>query len=368
MLNSTDVISYKKKGYDSAKYIKLQQEKILERISKFSNGRLYLEIGGKFMYDQHAARVLPWFDPESKKQIFMWLKNQAEILFCVNADDIIENRQLSNENIPYKEYVNKMLRSIESSLWLRPHIVINKIDTMSMYDMILDFEKEFQRKNYRVWERYKIMWYPHNMKSVLSENGFGNDDHIPLTKNLILVTWAASNSGKMSTCLGQIYNDHELDIESGYAKYETFPIRNIPLEHPINLAYEAATADIGDYNMLDPYYQKAYGKESVNYNRDVEAFEIVTSIASKIVNKSSFMNTYKSPTDMWISTASFAITNDEICCIASLQEIKRRKIRYQQVLDRGEGDQSRITKCTDLEKKCLDYIKSKHYNPDLKID
>jgi len=364
MLNTTDVISYKKKWYDGAKYIKLQQEKILERIGKFSNGRLYLEIGGKFMYDQHAARVLPWFDPEAKKKIFMGLKDQAEVLFCVNADDIVENRQLSNENITYKEYVTRMIRGIEAALGIRPHIVINKIDMTSMYDVISEFEKEFQRKNYRVRERYKIMWYPHNLKSVLSEDGYGNDDHIPCTKNLILVTGAASNSGKMSTCLGQIYNDHEIGIESGYAKYETFPIRNLPLEHPINLAYEAATADIGDYNMMDTYHKKAYGKDSVNYNRDVEAFEIVTSISSKIVQPGNFMNTYKSPTDMGISTAGFAITDDEICSIASLQEIRRRKIRYQQVVDRKEGEQSRVARCDELEKKCLEYIKEKKYTLD----
>jgi len=191
-----------------------------------------------------------------------------------------------------------MIRGIEAALGLRPHIVINKIDMTSMYDVISEFEKEFQRKNYRVRERYKIMGYPHNLKSVLSEDGYGNDDHIPLTKNLILVTGAASNSGKMSTCLGQIYNDHEIGIESGYAKYETFPIRNIPLEHHINLAYEETTEDIGDHNMIKKKKKKAYGKDSVNYNRDVEAFEIVSSIASKIVHKENFMNSYKSPTDM----------------------------------------------------------------------
>lgn len=368
MLNSTDIIKYRHKGFDWEKYVILQKEKILERIEKFSGGRLYLEIGGKFMYDQHATRVLPWFDPESKKQIFSSLKDQAEILFCVNAEDIIQDRQLSNEDISYKDYVTRMIRGIEMGTGIKPHIVINKIDISSMYDMILEFEKEFQRKNYRVRERYKMMGYPHNMKSILSEDGFGADDHIPLTKNLILVTWAASNSGKMSTCLWQIYNDHEIGIESGYAKYETFPIRNLPLEHPINLAYEAATADIGDYNMLDPYYKEAYKKDSVNYNRDVEAFEIVMNIAKHIVTKESFMNTYKSPTDMGISNAGFAITNDEICSVASLQEIRRRKERYRQVITRGEGDESRIIKCDTLETKCLDYIKEKKYNPDLKLD
>lgn len=153
--------------------------------------------------------------------------------------------------------------------------MINNIDIQNNFDLVLDFEKNFQRKNYKVRERYKISGYPHSTKTILSDSGFGNDDHIPLQKNLIFVTGAASNSGKMSTCLGQIYNDHQLGMESSYAKYETFPIWNIPLEHPINLAYEAATIDIGDYNMIDPYHLKAYGKESVNYNRDVEAFEVI---------------------------------------------------------------------------------------------
>ncbi|MBU0626920.1 DUF1846 domain-containing protein [Patescibacteria group bacterium] len=329
---------------------------------------MYLEIGGKFLYDQHAARVLPGFDPESKKVIFASLKDQTEILFCVSADDILENRQLSNQEVSYKEYVYRMLRAIEKQTGITPHIVINKIDVVDRFDLILDFEKEFQRKNYRVWERYKIMGYPHNTKSILSEDGFGNDDHIPLTKNLVLVTGAASSSGKMSTCLGQIYNDHEIGIKSGYAKYETFPIWNIPLNHPINLAYEAATADIGDYNMLDPFHKAAYGKDSVNYNRDIEAFEIVMNITKNVVAKTNFMNTYKSPTDMGISSAGFAITDDEACSIASLHEIQRRKGRYQQMIDRGEGKESRTKKCDELEEKCREYINSKKYTLDHQKD
>jgi len=195
-INSTDIINYKKHGFDGAKYIRLQKEKILDRIANFSGGRLYLEIGGKFMYDTHAARVLPGFDPESKKEIFSSLKDQAEILFCVNAKDILSNRQLSNQNIDYKDYVYQLIRNIEKNIWIKPHIVINNIDVSNMFDVILAFEKDFQRKQYKVRERYKINWYPHNMDSILSEDGFGNDDHIPLTKNLILVTWAASSSGK----------------------------------------------------------------------------------------------------------------------------------------------------------------------------
>ena len=172
----------------------------------------------------------------------------------------------------------------------------------------------------------------------------------------------------MSTCLWQIYNDHQIDIKSGYAKYETFPIRNIPLDHPINLAYEAATIDIWDYNMMDPYYQKAYGKDSVNYNRDVQAFDIVMDIAKNTVAKDNYMNNYKSPTDMGISSAGFCITDDEVVCVASLWEIRRRKERYKQVIDREEGDKIWLEKCDELEKKCLEYIASKKYNKDFKID
>lgn len=366
-INSTDIINYKKEWFDGEKYIRLQKEKILDRITNFSGGRLYLEIGGKFMNDTHAARVLPGFDPESKKNIFTSLKGQAEILFCVNANDILSNRQLSNQNIDYKEYVYQLIRNIEKNIWIKPHIVINNIDVGNMFDVIVEFEKDFQRKQYRVRERYKITWYPHNTDIILSEDGFGNDDHIPLTKNLILVTGAASSSGKMSTCLGQIYLDHQIDIKSGYAKYETFPIRNLPFNHPINLAYEAATVDIGDGNMMDSYHKKAYGIDAVNYNRDMDAFEIVMGIAKKIVNHKNYMVKYQSPTDMGISCAGFAITNDEVVSIASLHEIERRKIWYQEQVDRWEGKQERTAKCDELYAKTKKYCEEKKYDLNIKL-
>lgn len=368
MINSSDIINYKKLWFDWEKYIQLQKEKILERISKFSNWRLYLEIGWKFIFDPHAARVLPWFIPESKKTIFHSLKNQIEILFCVNAQDILSNRQLGNQWTTYTDSVMNLLKQIEKSVGTKPHIVINKIDTQNMFDIVLEFEREFQREWYRVRERYKVNWYPHNTDFILSEDWFWNDDHIPLTKNLILVTWAASSSWKMSTCLWQIYLDHEIWIESGYAKYETFPIWNIDLNHPINLAYEAATVDIWDYNCMDKYYKRAYWKDSVNYNRDIEAFEIVMQIAQKIVKPENFMCNYQSPTDMWISNAGFAITQDEIVSIASLQEIRRRKWRYQQMIDRSKWEVQRVIKCDEIEKKCIDYISSKWYNLDLNLE
>lgn len=358
MINTTDIISYKDLGFDGEKYIQMQKNQIIDRISKFS-GRLYLEIWWKFMRDTHAARVLPWFLVDSKKRIFTDLKDKAEILFCVNADDILSNRQLGNEDIDYSDYVERMLMIIEKNIWIKPVIVINKIDVTSMFDLVLNFERTFQKKNYRVFERYKIAGYPHNVDAILSGNGFGNDDHIPLTKNLILVTWAASNSGKMSTCLGQIYLDNEVDVKSGYAKYETFPIWNLPLNHPVNLAYEAATADIGDQNMLDTYHKKAYGQDTVNYNRDMEWFEVVMWIAKKIVNHKNYMVKYKSPTDMWISTAWFCITDDDIVCKASVEEIERRKERYKEMLDRGEWDQKWIDRCDELKSKAEEYIKNK---------
>jgi len=367
MINSSDIINYKKYGFDGEKYIRLQKEKILDRVANFGGGRLYLEIGGKFMYDAHAARVLPWFDPESKKQIFASLKDQAEILFCVNAHDILSNRQLSNQDIDYKDYVYQMIRIIEKNIWIKPHIVINNIDVTNMFDVILEFEKDFQRKQYRVRERYKIQGYPYNTDMVLSEEGFGHDDHIPLTKNLVLVTGAASSSGKMSTCLGQIYNDHQIDIKSGYAKYEAFPVWNLPLEHPIHLAYEAATVDIEYYSVVDSYHKTAYGQDSVNYNRDMEMFEIVMDIAKKIVTHKNYMVKYQSPTDMGINCIGFAISNDEICSIAALHEIERRKTWYQEEITRGQGEEKRLTKCDELYEKAKKYCEEKKYDIDMKI-
>lgn len=358
MINTTDIISYKDLGFDGDKYIEIQKNQIIDRISKFS-GRLYLEIWWKFMRDTHAARVLPWFLVDSKKIIFSDLKDKAEILFCVNADDIISDRQLTNEDISYSDSVERMLMVIERNIGIKPIMVINKIDLSSMFDLVLNFERKFQNKGYRVFERYKISWYPHDIENILSENWFGGDDHIPVTKNLVLVTWAASNSGKMSTCLWQIYLDNEIDIKSWYAKYETFPVWNLPLNHPVNLAYEAATADIWDYNMMDNYHMDAYWQEAVNYNRDIDWFEIVMWIAKSIVNHKNYMVKYKSPTDMWISSAWSCIVDDDILCKASLEEIERRKEWYQEILDRWDGKQERVDKCDELLIKAKEYIKNK---------
>jgi len=354
MINQTDTIHYSKEGFDGNAYIELQKQKIKERIWQFA-GRLYLEIGWKFMYDSHASRVLPWFLPESKKMIFSSLKDGAEILFCVNAWDIIKNRQLTNEDIWYTEVVIEMLKDIKLWIWIQPHVVISMLEKWKENQQIQNFINQLEKQKFKVWKRYFIKEYQ-NTEIILSEKWFWQNDYIKLEKNLILVTGAASNSSKMSTCLWQIYLDHQNWIKSWYAKYETFPIRNLPIEHPVNLAYEAATADIWDFNCIDEYHLKAYWLQSTNYNRDIETFKIVMEIAHKIISNDNYMKKYKSPTDMWISNAWFAITNDQVVSEACLQEIQRRKQRYEQMLKRWEWEKERIEKCIKLEKKCKEYI------------
>lgn len=357
MLNSHEVPSFRKLWFDGAKYIRVQTQSIEDRLAQFS-GRMYLEIGGKFLSDPHAARVLPGFDPASKKEIFAAFSEVAEVLFCVNAQDIASNRQLSNQDEDYVTTVLSMIQAIEDQTGMKPHIVMNNMDPYSSPEAVLDFQRSLQKKQYRVWERYLIDGYPEDIDFILSEDGFGQDDHIPLNKELILVTWAASNSGKLSTCLGQIYQDTLIDIESWYAKYETFPVWNLPLEHPVNLAYEAATADIGDYNVLDTYHDEAYGIESVNYNRDVDAFELLQKLAEEFVGSGNAMRKYKSPTDMGINTVGAAITDDKVVCLASLEEIGRRREWYIQMWS-WYTDAVKI--CEKLEKYAKEYCVQKGY-------
>lgn len=352
MINSSQTIKFDKIWFDWKKYIRLQKEKILERISKFS-WKLYLEIGWKFMYDAHASRVLPGFIPESKKIIFYDFKDSADILFCVNAEDILNNRQITNEDIDYIDHAKKTLLDIETNIQIKPKLIINKLTREAGVEKIEDFKKEFEKLWYEVYKRYRIDWYPENTKNILWKNWFWHDNYIKTNKNLVLVTWIASSSGKMSTCLGQIYLDNLNNIDSWYAKYETFPIWNIDLEHPINLAYEAATADIWDYNAYDLLHEKKYGIKSVNYNRDIEAFDIIKSIADSFLDSLNYMNSYKSPTDMGISNAWFCIDDDNVCSLASIEEIKRRKMWYEEMFHRWEWKKQWIEKCENLEKKGL---------------
>lgn len=349
MLTTSDIIDYKTFGFDGEKYIQMQRDAILERISGFS-GKLYLEIGGKFLHDPHAARVLPGFFPDSKKRIFSSLQGKSDIIFCINAIDLVQNRPLTSEDTSYSSYVEMMLENIASEIGTIPKVAINRVNNENNIET-QKYKDKLQRLGYKAYLRYDIEGYPENTEKVLSSAGYFRDDYIETEHDIVLVTGAASSSWKMSTCLGQIYHDFERWIESGYAKYETFPIWNLDLHHPVNLAYEAATADIGDYNEYDHYHETSYWKKSVNYNRDVEAFEIVMQLAEKFLPESNPTRSYKSPTDMGISTAGFCITDDSIVREASLEEIKRRKAWYQEMVDRWQGDEKWVKVCDELLKK-----------------
>ncbi len=354
MINQSDIVKFSHKGFDGLDYIRMQTEAIEDRLALFE-GKVYLEIGGKFLRDPHAARVLPGFLLDTKVRIFRDLIDYAVILFCVNADDIIHNRQMSNEDIDYETYVMSMLETITSELGQSPMVVVNKVSHAASRSRVDSFIENLEWLGYDCYRRYLIQGYPSDVSSILSNQWFGWDDYIETDKNLILVTGAASNSGKMSTCLGQVYLDHQQWLDSGYAKYETFPIWNLPLDHPVNLAYEAATADIGDYNCIDTFYEQAYGEKVVNYNRDVEAFPIITWLIAKIIWSDNHMQYYRSPTDMGINQAGFCITDEVVVQKACLDEIVRRKKWYEQMVARGEGKQSWVEKCDELEKRCIEW-------------
>lgn len=363
-ITSLDIIEYSRNGFDNADYLDRQSKKILERIDKFRNGKLYLEVGGKFMYDPHAARVLPGFDPRVKQSIFSNLRNLMDIVFSVHADDIENNRLLTSSKTGYNSHVSKMLNDIEEAFGVKPRISVNLIDISRSQTKVEEWIDSMKSQSYNVYKRYRIKGYPDDTDTVLSESGYGRDEYIESNKNLILVLGAASNSGKMSTCLGQIYQDNIRGMNSGYAKYETFPIWNLPLNHPVNLAYEAATADIGDYNEIDPYHLEAYGKRSVNYNRDIAAFTIIKSITDGFIKgQENYINSYNSPTDMGINYAGRSIIDDETVCIASLHEIKRRQEWYKQ--DQSDIGRKAATKCSRLINQAESYMLERSYSTDL---
>lgn len=356
-MDSNDLLPLTKSGFDNDVYYRLQKNAIIQRINKFSKGRLYLEIGGKFLFDPHAARVLPGFDPNIKQKILADLKEYTQILFCVDWDGIVSDRQLKNTKDSYRSIVEQTLSQIENSLGNKPILVLNRCRTEINY-AVEDFINRFKDKGYQIYKRYFIEGYPKRINKILSDEGFGADDYIELSKSLILVVSPASNSGKLSTCLGQIYLDHQNGIESGYAKFELFPIWNLPISHPINLAYEAATADIGDFNIDDTLHEKAYNQKAVNYNRDVEAFTLLRALADKIVDESNFIKEYKSPTDMGINMSGYAITNDAIVSKAALDEINRRIIWYQEIVARGDGKFNWVYKCKLLAREAEKYLKN----------
>ncbi len=306
----------KKVGFDNAKYLKTQSEHIRERIAQFG-GRLYLEFGGKLYDDFHASRVLPGFQPDSKLRMLLHMKKDVEIVIAINAADIEQNRIRGDLGITYDTDVLRLIGVFRDKGLYVGSVVMTQYTGEPAADK---FQKRLEDLGIRVYRHYPIEGYPSNRSLILSENGFGRNEYIEVSRRLVVVTAPGPGSGKMAVCLSQIYQEHQRGNEAGYAKFETFPIWNLPLKHPVNVAYEAATADLNDINMIDTFHLEAYGKTTVNYNRDVEVFPVLNAMFDQIYGKSP----YQSPTDMGVNMAGFCIVDDKIVCDAANQEIIRR--------------------------------------------
>ena len=309
-----------KNGFDNEKYLQLQAEAIRERVSKFG-GKLYLEFGGKLIYDYHAARVLPGFHPNVKMQLLQQLKDQADILLCIYAGDIERRKIRADFGITYDVDAMKLVDDLKANGLAVKAVIITRFENQPA---AVIFKNKLQHRGLTVYTHGYTKGYPTDVDTVVSDQGYGANDYVATDKPLVVVTGPGPGSGKLATCLSQMYHDHRHGVKSGYAKFETFPIWNIPLKHPVNAAYEAATADIRDYNLIDPFHLEAYGKAAVNYNRDVEVFPVLRRILVKIMDDPM----YKSPTDMGVNCAGFGIVDDGAVQEASRQEIIRRYFRY----------------------------------------
>lgn len=329
-----------KTGFDNNKYLKMQSEHIMERIKRFDN-KLYLEFGGKLFDDFHASRVLPGFAADSKLQMLMQLADQAEIVMVVSADDIEKNKIRSDLGITYDDDVVRLIDVFRSKGLFVGSVVLTKYT--KQHSAVL-FQQRLENLGIKVYHHYLISGYPTNVPHIISEDGYGKNDYIETTRPLVVVTAPGPGSGKMSTCLSQLYHEHKRGVRAGYAKFETFPIWNLPLDHPVNLAYEAATADLNDINMIDPFHLKAYGETTVNYNRDVEIFPVLNAIFMKIFGESP----YSSPTDMGVNMAGNCIIDDEACREASRQEIIRRYYNALTGVAEGKCSQEEVNKISLL--------------------
>ena len=306
----------KKIGFDNDMYIAKQSEQIMKRVADFG-GRLYLEFGGKLFDDYHASRVLPGFKPDSKLQLLLNLKEHAEVVIVISAGDIENNKIRRDLGIPYDSDVLRLMDAFASAELYVGSVVITQFDGQPT---ALKFKEKLEALGIKVFMHYPIDGYPYNVKKIVSDDGFGKNDYIETSRPLVVITAPGPGSGKMATCLSQLYHENSRGVKAGYAKFETFPIWNLPLKHPVKLAYEAATADLNDVNMIDPYHLEAYGVTTVNYNRDVEVFPVLNAMFEKIEG----VSPYKSPTDMGVNMAGYCITDDEACCRASHEEIVRR--------------------------------------------
>ncbi len=320
----------KKTGFDNDKYIALQSEKILERINSFG-GKLYLEFGGKLFDDYHASRVLPGFMPDSKLRMLEHLKDRAEIILVISANDIEKNKVRGDLGITYDLDALRLIDAFRAIGLYVGSVVITQFSEQSAAEA---FKKRLEKLGIRVYKHYNIPNYPANIPFIVSDDGFGKNEYIETTRELVVITAPGPGSGKMATCLSQLYHEQKRGVRAGYAKFETFPIWNLSLSHPVNVAYEAATADLDDVNMIDPFHLEAYGRSSVNYNRDIEIFPVLNAIFEKIYGKSP----YKSPTDMGVNMAGFCITNDDICRKASCDEIIRRYYDAKCAVRQGQSE------------------------------
>ena len=319
-------------GFDNEKYLKMQSEHILERISHFGD-KLYLEFGGKLYDDHHASRVLPGFEPDSKLRMLMQLADKAEIIIVISAEDIERRKVRGDLGISYDEDVLRLKSIFEEKGLYVGSITVTHYTGQASADLFID---RLRNMGIAVYRHYLIPGYPNNSSFIVSEDGYGRNEYIITSRPLVVVTAPGPGSGKMATCLSQLYHDHKRGIKAGYAKFETFPIWNLPLKHPVNLAYEAATADLNDINMIDPYHMAAYNITTVNYNRDIEIFPVVNSMFQHIFGTSP----YKSPTDMGVNMAGKCIIDDEVCCEASKQEIIRRYFETQSRICLGQAPAS----------------------------
>lgn len=319
-------------GFDNEKYLKLQSQKIKERITLFGE-KLYLEFGGKLFDDFHASRVLPGFAPDTKIKMLIELRDEAEIIIAINTADIEKNKVRGDLGITYDLDVLRLIDAFRGYGLYVGSVVMTRYKPHPTADA---FKQKLENLGIKVYKHYAIDGYPHNIPHIVSEEGFGKNEYAQTSRSLVVVTAPGPGSGKMATCLSQIYHENKMGKKSGYAKFETFPIWNIPLSHPVNLAYEAATADLNDVNMIDPFHLEAYGETTVNYNRDVEVFPVLRAMFKGILGECP----YKSPTDMGVNMAGFCIYDDEAVCSAARQEIIRRY--YNSLCNRRQGASNEV--------------------------
>lgn len=323
-------------GFDNDKYLKIQSEHIKTRIAQF-DGKLYLELGGKLFDDHHASRVLPGFQPDSKLRMFQQLSESIEIVLAISAEDIEKNKVRADLGITYDEDLLRLRDEFMNRGFMVGSVVVTCYNGQRSADA---FRQRLERLGIKSYCHYLIDGYPHNVDLIASDDGFGRNDYVETSRPLVIVTAPGPGSGKMAVCLSQLYNENRRGVRAGYAKFETFPVWNLPLKHPVNIAYEAATADLNDVNMIDPFHFDAYGKVAINYNRDIEIFPVLNALFEGIYGE----NPYKSPTDMGVNMVGFCISDDEVCCNASKDEIIRRYYTAMNKLADGACNDSEVNK------------------------